>query len=90
MKKFLKRLIIELINIFKVHRKYNGNPIVENAKCCDCGKIFTWDEEVDEIYNDKYLCFECFDKKYGYCNECGELNKYSDMNEDIICKGCQK
>ena len=69
---------------------YNGEEFVEHARCCHCGKVFPWDENVDEVYRGKFLCFDCFDMYYGFCNECGELNKYEDMNEDIVCKGCTK
>lgn len=68
---------------------YNNEVLVEDAVCCDCGKLHTWDEETCEVYRDKFLCDKCFQDKYGYCNVCGELNKYSDMNDDIVCKECE-
>lgn len=67
---------------------YNGEEFVENAICCHCGKTHYWDEETCEVYRNKFICSECYENHYGYCNECGELNKYTDMNEDIVCIGC--
>ena len=61
----------------------------EYAVCCDCGKQFLFDDETCAIYRGDFLCSNCYQDKYGYCNECGELNKYADMNEDIVCKGCE-
>ena len=58
--------------------------------CSDCGKESFWSDEDCEMYMGEPLCENCFRKKYGYCNICGELNKYQDMNEDIECKGCCK
>lgn len=68
--------------------KKQFNPIYENVICCDCGKTHHWDEQDCEIYRDDFLCKDCFESKYGYCNECGELNKYTDMSADILCGGC--
>lgn len=76
------------MNNIKIY--YQGKEIEENALCCHCGKVHLWDEQLDEVYQNKFLCFECFDMYYGYCNSCGELNKYCEMSEDIICKGCEK
>lgn len=61
----------------------------EIAICGDCGKEFVFLEWETTFYKGKPLCSDCYDTKYGYCNECGELNLYSDMNEDIVCKGCE-
>ena len=33
---------------------YNGAEIIKNAKCCHCGKTFTWDEYDCEVYRGKY------------------------------------
>lgn len=70
------------LNIKEIKEKY------ENVKCIECGEIHNWDEYDCEVYNDDFLCAKCFQEKYGYCNICGELNKYSDMNENIECKEC--
>lgn len=67
---------------------YNGEDFVENATCGHCGKQHDWDEETGEIYENKFICPDCYDNYYGYCNECGKLHKYKDMNDDIICKDC--
>ena len=61
----------------------NGDVII----CSDCGEEFVYEEY--ETYKGRPICFNCFDLKYGFCNECGELNKYADMNEEIVCKGCE-
>ena len=58
------------------------------ARCCNCGRAFKWDEYDCDIYRGKALCACCFDNEFGYCNECGELNRYSDMDDDICCKIC--
>ena len=68
---------------------YNGQEYVENAICCHCGKTHFWHEQVCEVYRGKFLCEDCYNKYYGFCNNCGELNKYIDMNENIVCKGCE-
>lgn len=58
--------------------------------CSHCGKTFSFDEETCEIYRGKFICADCFQTYYGYCNECGKLHLYSDMNDDIVCKECEK
>lgn len=68
---------------------YKEQETVENAICCNCGKIHFWDEQTCEVYRGKFLCEDCYNIYFGFCNECGELNKYLDMNEEIICKGCE-
>lgn len=73
-----------------IRKYFNYEEIVETAQCHHCSNIFTWEEETCEVYEEKFLCSDCYDKYYGYCNECGELNLYSDMNDDIICKGCER
>lgn len=62
----------------------DGDTIV----CSHCGEEFIYYEYETYFYRKKPICFNCFDLYYGFCNECGELNKYSDMNEDIVCRGC--
>ena len=69
---------------------YNGKEIEFNAVCYHCGKDFGWDEYDGAVYRNKFLCQDCYDMYYVYCNGCGELNKYVDMDEDIYCKGCVK
>ena len=68
--------------------KKEFKPFYENVVCCECKNIHNWDEVDCEIYRDNFLCKDCFEKKYGYCNECGELNKYEDMDLNIVCGGC--
>lgn len=58
--------------------------------CCHCGRKFFFNIDTCDIYNNDFLCDKCLQDYYGYCNECGELNKYSDMNDDFVCKGCEK
>lgn len=70
--------------------KYANVEKTGTARCCNCGKKFLFDEYDCEIYRGKTLCTECFENDYGYCNECGELNRYSDMNDDIFCKVCSR
>lgn len=69
-------------------REYNGKEIEPNAVCCHCEKSFVWDEETGEIYQGKFVCPECYQHYYGNCNVCGELHKYEDMNDDIVCERC--
>lgn len=63
---------------------------MEIAVCCDCGEEFVFLEYETTFYKGKPLCFNCFDNKYGYCNECGELNPYNNMNGNIVCKECER
>lgn len=73
-----------------LHYDYEyGVETVENAVCCHCGKVHTWDEYGCDIYQGKYLCKDCYQDYYGYCNKCGKLYKYSDMNDEIICQRCE-
>lgn len=58
--------------------------------CPHCGKEFTIDPYDANIYRGQHICFDCFDRDFGYCNECGELYLYTDMNDDIICKKCEE
>lgn len=67
-----------------------GVEVVENAVCCHCGKVHTWDEYSCEVYHGKYLCEDCYQDYYGRCNGCGKLYKYADMNDDIYCEECSK
>lgn len=68
--------------------KANDDIVKQSVICVDCGRIHTWDEYDCEMYNNGFLCKECFEEKYGYCNLCGGLNKYSDMDCNIECKEC--
>lgn len=83
-----KKLSSEIF--FAIGTKYTGKEVQKNSICCNCGKKFTFDVEHCEIYRNKTLCSKCLELHYGYCNECGELNRYIDMNEDIVCGGCRK
>lgn len=67
---------------------YEGEISIDNAVCCECGEVHYWNEEDCEVYNGMFLCSKCFKEEYGYCNECGTLNKYIDMDENIVCKEC--
>lgn len=69
---------------------YEGKETQSNARCCHCARTFAWDDYTGDIYRGKLLCPECLCHFYGYCNSCGKLYKYADMDEDIICKGCRK
>ncbi len=62
----------------------------EEYECSHCGKTFTFDEDTCEVYEGKAICGECYTNYYGFCNVCGVLHKYEDMNEEIICSACQK
>ena len=62
----------------------------EEIVCCHCREKKWWNEEFGAIYRGEFLCPDCYNDFYGYCNECGELNKHSEMNDDIVCKGCEK
>lgn len=73
---------------YVIGSKYERKEIQENARCCHCARKFVWNEYDGHVYRGKVLCPDCFDDHYGYCNECGKLNNYDDMNDDIICKGC--
>lgn len=68
--------------------KHNMKETYNDVVCTECGQVHFWDEYDCEVYNDDFLCRKCFQEKYGYCNICGELNKYSDMDENIECGGC--
>lgn len=59
------------------------------ATCAHCGGTFYYSDEFCAIYRGDFICGKCYTDHYGYCNECGELNKYEDMNDDIVCKGCE-
>lgn len=69
---------------------YNDEETVENAVCCNCEETHFWDEYDCEVYRGKFVCADCYQKYFGNCNECGELNKYEDMSEDIVCRECEK
>lgn len=62
---------------------------IKNAKCCHCGKRHDWDVYEDSMYRGKTLCQTCYEEYYGFCNVCGDLYLYDDMNENNICGGCQ-
>lgn len=67
-----------------------GPEYVENAKCCHCGKIHTWSAYTCAVYNGQFVCEDCYQDYFGYCNKCDMLHKYADMNDEIICKNCQE
>lgn len=75
--------------MLKKYYHKTGDWIVENAICCHCGKEHTWDAELCAIYQGRFVCEDCYNDYYGYCNECGTLHKYSDMNDEIVCHHCQ-
>lgn len=58
--------------------------------CPNCNKSFLFDEYNAHKYHGRVICPECFNFWFGYCNECGELFQYSEMNDDIVCKTCEK
>lgn len=66
-----------------------GEVKVEDAVCWYCEKMHTWSEDTCDVYNGKYICSECFQENFSYCNECGELYFCEELNEYIICKDCQ-
>lgn len=84
---------IKIIDIYEQEKEFNSDEWVfacsQFAICGDCGKKFFFDDETCVIYRGDFLCAECFQDKYGYCNVCGELNRYTDMNDEIVCKGCE-
>lgn len=84
---------IKIIDIYEDEHIFNADEWAcvcsEWATCSHCGKTFFYDGETCAIYRNTFICNECYQNYYGYCNECGELNKYTDMNEDIVCKGCE-
>ncbi len=69
-------------------RVYNNKASVIDDICSHCGKTHDWDEDTCAVYDGKYICAECYQNYYGTCNGCGKLNKYTDMNADIICTKC--
>lgn len=74
---------------FRTATEYRYQEEQENAKCCHCGKRHNWDAYEGSVYRGKLLCPDCYQDYYGYCNLCGELHLYSDMNDDILCNGCE-
>lgn len=84
---------IKIIDIYEQEKIFNSGEwecvCSQFATCGDCGKKFFFDDETCALYRGDFLCDKCFQDKYGYCNECGELNKYTDMNDEIVCKGCE-
>lgn len=67
---------------------YNGEVEVSNAICGCCGNTHDWEDYSCEVYEGKFICSECYQNLFGFCNECDNLYRYEDMNEDIICKSC--
>lgn len=61
----------------------------ETSVCCNCGEVFIFDEDTCEMYQEKPLCQDCYQVDYGYCNICGKLEKYTEMDlKEIICLDC--
>lgn len=60
----------------------------EEIICSNCGKKTGWDDETGEIYNGEFICAECYQVEYGFCDVCGKLHKYEDMIE-VVCEDCQ-
>lgn len=83
----------KIIDIYKDERIYNNAEWIcaceEYAVCAHCGKKFFYSGETCAIYREDFICNNCYQNHYGYCNKCGELNKYIDMNEDVVCEGCE-
>ena len=60
----------------------------EEIICAHCGKKASWDDDTGEIYNGEFICAECYQVYYGFCDVCGKLHKYTDMDE-VVCEDCQ-
>lgn len=61
----------------------------EIAHCRDCGrKLNSIEHEIDG----EYLCEDCFQEKYFYCDECGKIeekeNGYLVNEEKWVCQSC--
>lgn len=86
-----ERICVEIKDSVVKDYDYEQLPeTIKNAQCCHCGKIHEWDEDTCAVYQGKLLCADCYNDYYGFCNVCETLYKYEDMNDDIICKNCEK
>lgn len=65
-----------------------SDVIVKDAICCNCGNVHEWDEDTCAIYMDKFVCEDCYQASFSYCEECGRLTKRSDIAYDYICNTC--
>lgn len=70
---------------------WKDNP---HARCFNCGKIFNFDDTTPDVYRGRYVCPDCFDCDFGYCNGCDCLHRYDDMiltkYHGYYCKSCVK
>lgn len=86
--KFIKKILRSFY--FLAATEYQYQEEQKKAKCCHCGKKHEWNIYECAVYRGKLLCDDCYEDFYGYCNECGELYLYDDMNEDILCNSCEE
>ena len=78
-------------------RKYTGGFEQKSARCCNCHSIFDWNGDTGGIYMGKFLCPDCYNDDFGYCDRCGKLCKYKHTNifeidkyGELICNNCMK
>jgi len=60
-------------------------------RCINCKQTFEIDEEqLDEFetVDFKYVCYDCYDRYYNICKECGKLFKYEKSPYRTVCDKC--
>ena len=60
--------------------------------CAHCGGAFDFDEYDAHKVGAGWLCFDCYDNFYTYCNECAQIVKYDDClytdANGFVCFAC--
>jgi len=66
---------------------------IVKLKCENCKKTFELDEEqLDEFetVDSGYVCYDCYDRYYVRCKECGKLFKYESLSYRTVCDKCYR
>ncbi|MGL5690289.1 MAG: hypothetical protein ACRDD8_05640, partial [Bacteroidales bacterium] len=66
---------------------------LELVQCRECGYFHRVEDSNYDSVNSDYVCEDCFDDGFSYCEECGEIvNQYNQVwikdTEVVVCEDC--
>lgn len=75
----------------QMHHKNTNTPENRLARCYHCFSLFVthdYDEDRGILENGCYVCHDCMDLYYHYCNGCGKIGHRIEFNNEYYCREC--